>query len=848
MWKITLRDVRSNFKRFLMSIFAVAIAVAFLTGTLSFRDLLASTFSNLTNAVVAEGLTVNGPKSGGESAAQTFALSGDIDPAVTAEIEALDGVTAVTPQRAAMVQTFTADGVSTNLYNVPSVVYVVDLTDENNSQQKLIQGTAPELGEVVVEEATATRAGLQIGDTLIMYTDRPIEKRISGIMQFGSSVAGISIISIPEQEYTQLFGAAYQSVFVQLAADEDKSALRDQVQQIVPETYTVQTDEEIRADTEAGVDLILTMINTFLLIFVVLALGISTFIITNTFQISIRQRQKQFALLRTIGAASRQIFGALAVQAILIGIVGALLGLVFGQGLVILIRKALDAFGMPISGSVIVQPATALVALIVGIAVTLFATIIPAWRGAKTAPIEAMRDSSGQHEKSLKLRGICFSLVNIAAYAMIFSGAWKQHGIIFGVGAALAVIGLIGLMPVLIRPVVALLGWPMRKISRAMGVIASRSLTALPRKTATTATALAIGIMLVTAGSTVAASVQAEVKDKIDADVSADLIVLANGPVTDISHAAQLVEKVAGVESVDTSLRYGTAQGIAIDGKRIEPMIRFVGTSSAAALQKTGLQIIAGDAQQALERSEAIYYQSNAANSDVQVGSELTLIGSAAPVQVKVGAIAEAGNLRLTMMDLVLPEKLREELAPIQENSPLMVIDVASSAKISEVKAQIQSALKDQYIWQTMDRADLQEVASGSITTVLAILYALLALSVVIAALGVVNTLTLSVMDRKTEIGLLRAVGMQRSGVRKMILHESVLTTLLGALTGIVIGIVLGLALMRYLAENGSAYYVVPWASLGITVIAALIFGALASVLPARKAARTDVLAVIAAE
>lgn len=848
MWKITLRDVRSNFRRFLMSIFAVAIAVAFLTGTLSFRDLLAATFSNLTNAVIEEGLTVSGPKSGSGDSAQTFAFSGDIDPGVTEAISNLDGVASVTPQRAAMVQTFTTDGASTNLYNVPSVVYVVDLADDGNSQQKLIQGAPPQADEVVVEEATATRAGLKVGDTLVIYADQPIEKRISGIMQFGSSVAGISIISIPETEYTQLFGTAYQSVFVRLDSGVAKKTMQAQVQQIVPETYTVQTDDEIRADTEAGIDLMLTMINTFLLTFVVLALGISTFIITNTFQISIRQRQKQFALLRTIGAASRQIFAALAVQAIFIGIIGALLGLVFGQGLVILIRAALALFGMAIGGSAIVQVDTAVISVCVGIIVTLIATIIPSWRGAKTAPIEAMRDSSGQHEKSLTVRGICFALVNLVAYVLVFFGVREGRGLIFGIGAALAVIGLIGIMPVLVRPVVALIGLPLRKISRATGVIACRSLISLPRKTATTATALAIGIMLVTAGSTVAASVQAEVKDKIDADLSADLVVLASGPVTDPSYSARLVENIAGVESVDTSLRYGTAQVMALDGKQIEPTIRFPGTASVEALKRTGLKIVAGDAQEALDRGEAIYYQTNPDKSSVKLGSELTLMGSKAPLQVKVGAIAEADNLRLSMMDLVLPANLLDELAPIQENSPLMVIDVAAAAKISEVKTQIQAELKDQYIWQTMDRADLQEVASGSITTILAILYALLALSVVIAALGVVNTLTLSVMDRKTEIGLLRAVGMQRSGVRKMVLHESVLITLLGALSGILIGIVLGLALMRYLAQDGTAYYTIPWTSLLVTVIAALIFGTLASVLPARKAARTDVLAAIAAE
>lgn len=845
MWKITLRDIRSNFKRFLMSIFAVAIGVSFLTGTLSFRDHLSATFSNLNAALVNEGLTVYGAKADTENQSASGDVRGDIDPAVISKISALSEVEMVIPQRTSSVQTFDTKGASTNTYGAPSIVSAVVAEEDS---KKIIKGELPKLGEVALEESTATRNGLAVGDELIFYLGEPIKKKISGIIKMGAAMAGASLTAIPEADYVKLFGANFQYATIKLVDNTNKEIVKKRIENIVPNSYSVKTDDEVKADLEKEFSTILTAVNTFLLTFVAIALGVSTFIIANTFLISIRQRQRQFALLRAMGSSQRQVFSVLIGQAVVIGSIGSIVGLLFGQGLFILIHTLLARFGMEMTGSLVISPQTALISFFVGLGVTILATLLPSRRAAHIAPIEAMRDSGGQHEKSVKIRGIIFTILILLALGMLFFGATKNIGWSLGFGAFLGVVSLVGIMPVLVKPVVAVLGWPIRKISRVTGVIACRSLSSLPRKTGITAVALAIGIMLVTAGSTVVASMQAQIEEQIDTNITADMLVISNGPVKDSTPSAKLIKKVSGVKSVDNSLSSGVSQLVAIDEKPIEPKIKFAGTLSVDALRKLGVKIVAGDAQKALAADEVIYCMdgSSADSASVKVGTQLTLGASAKPLKVKVGAIAKTGNVRLANVDLILPKNLAEKLQPMNKNASLLVVDIEKTAKIGEVKAAVQDKLKDQYIWQVLNRQDLKELVSGQFNTLLITLYALLALSVIIAVLGVVNTLSLSVIDRKKEIGLLRAVGMQRNGVREMLFWESILSTLLGAITGIAAGVVIGLAFFRYLVGTGTPTYELPWANFAWILLGALIVGAFASILPARKAGKTEVLAAIA--
>ncbi|XCB29660.1 ABC transporter permease [Arcanobacterium hippocoleae] len=299
MWKMALRDIRTNFKRFLMTIFAVAIGVAFLTGTLAFRDLLSATFSNLTTAVVdAEGIQVSGPANNAAADAGMYAGSGNIDPAAAAKIAALDGVKSVQPQRMELVQTFTESGAATNLFGAPAMVFGTDFELE---KAKIVSGNIAESGEILIEESTAARNGLKAGDNIIVYADKPLKKRISGIVKFGSAMAGASVVFIPEKDFIELFGAEYQSAFVNLEDGFEKASIKAKIARIVPDSYQVQTDTEVIAETQEQIEQILTIINTFLLTFVVLALGISTFIITNTFTILIRQRQRRLRCCVQLG-------------------------------------------------------------------------------------------------------------------------------------------------------------------------------------------------------------------------------------------------------------------------------------------------------------------------------------------------------------------------------------------------------------------------------------------------------------------------------------------------------------------------------------------------------------------
>ncbi|MFY9263233.1 MAG: FtsX-like permease family protein [Arcanobacterium sp.] len=823
-----------------MTAIAVTIGVAFLSGTLSLRDLLSATFSNLTSATLTDDVYVLGP----EIAMDPYPSFGALDPATIATVQSVDGVKTAYASYQVSAYVYDENGKQANIAQAPAFGFNYVASADAD---RIIDGREPLSGEILIEESTSVRSGIEVGDHVHVVINEAIAMDVVGIVEFGSSMAGASIILLNEDDLIEFAGPEFSQITVIADDGVDPDTLKERLIEVLPSEYGVSTAEESRAESDEAIAEILNIVNTFLLVFVVIALAISTFIITNTFTISVRQRQRQFALLRAVGASPRQVFQAVLVQAIVIGLIGSLLGVVVGQGLLFLIKSGLESNGMPLDGSVVMRPQTALISIVTGTFVTFLATIMPSRRAALTPAIEAMREGSGQKEKPLLLRSILATVLLIGGTLAMVAGAINGQSWTFGLGVAAMFIGVIGIMPALLFPVVAVLGWVARKLAPATGVLASRSLIASPRKTATTAVALAIGVALVSAGSSVAASLKETMYADLDMNYKADLLLIAWAPVQNTEKIAAEIASVDGVELADASFSSGYATIAAVNGVPVESQFYPTGGASVPAADGVGLVFSEGSVH-ALEQGEALIYDFIADEISAQVGDEITIASLTGSVTLPVGGIVETGNLTFGNALIMIPPDFVDTLAPEEFYQNSIVVYLKDDAPIQQVKEEITALVKDEFVWQVADRNDIKTIVSGQVSGMLNSLYALLALSVVIAVLGVVNTLTLSVVDRTREIGLLRAVGLSRSRVRRMIAQESLMITMLGTVVGVVFGVALGLGLTRYMAEDAETTYVIPWDTIGVVIIVALIVGVLAAVLPARKAAKLDVLAAIAEE
>ncbi len=841
MWHVTLRGIRANLGRFFLTALSVMLGIAFLSGTLAFRDVLGQTFTNLSAGTSTTDLTVRGAPITTDSPFQ--GSNSPISETVAEDVTAVDGVEQAFPIYVGNGVLIGTDGQPANIAQAPALAFGwVEETDAGF----LMEGTGPQLPtDVVLEAGTAETAGLGVGDTAILLVNaEPVTVDVVGIVSFGSSVAGASITILEPEFARESFsaGGLVSEIGILIEDGADPAAVAETIEETVQGDLEVLTAAEVQAETEEAVSTILDTINTFLLVFVALALGIGIFIITNTFRISVRQRQKEFALLRAIGAAPRQIFTVVFVQAIIIGLVGSAIGVLTGQGLVLAIRAALEAWGMSLDAELIMTPRIIATSMIIGVLVTVIAALLPARAAALTPPIEAMRETSGATEKPLRRRtvaGLVTLVIGLAAFIAGSLRALDAAGTALGLGAFLIIASLIVIFPALVGPAVRTLGWPMRRWSPVQGKVASESAAASPRKTASTAAALMIGVALVATGATLASSVKASLNDIIDSSVTADLVVMTNTPVSDASAGVELMKSVDGVENVDDSVRVGRAL---IPSDTPEAVI--ITSLSVAAVQDLGLEFVSGDIG-AFEDGRIAIHESYAAEEGLGVGDEVSLLGADGPATLEVGAVVASEFV--TSSVYVSPETF-SSLQVDNSFIAVIIIDVADGADLDVVKERVISAVDDLYVFQVLDRDDVKGVVGQSIDLVLTMLYALLGLSIVIAALGIVNTLSLSVSDRTREIGLLRAIGLSKGGVRISILIESIIISILGAIIGILVGVPLAIGLNEYLADDSVAINVIPWPALGIMLILAVVVGALASVLPARRAARLNVLDAIATD
>lgn len=843
MLKATWRSLKAHKARMLLSGLAVVLGVAFVVGTFIFTDTLKGTFDQLfsteaPDVVVSQQLGGLGDQGTGsvvsvvpQDVVDTIGELGEVD-RVTGDVQVLG------------VALLDGEGQPVGGSGPPQIggSWPEYPDDPKLSSFTLVEGRAPTApGEMVVDEQTAEKGGFGVGDTVTVVTQGPrIQAPLVGIARFGTSGGlGGATLALFERQYAQqtfIGSDGWTQVSATGTYGVPPERLRDQIVAAIGSGYLVATGEEVQNQQAQQFTDALGFVNTFLLVFAFIALFVGIFIILNTFSMLVARRTRELALLRAIGASKAQITWSVVGEAFILGIVGGVVGVGVGIGVAVGLRGLLAFLGIDLpAGELVIAPRTVIFGLVVGTVVTLVGAWFPSRRASRVPPVAAMRDDVALPTRSLRLRGWLGAVLTVVGAGLL---GWAvtdtelaARNTVAALGAGGILVGVIVLAPVFSRALVGVVGAPVTRLG-AVGRLAVRNAQRDRRRTAATATAILIGLTLVTTIGVIGSSTTKSIDGIIDDVLRADLIVAPESFVPFSPEVGDAVQAIPGVASI-TRVRQAPAL---IDGTQalvtgVDPAT--IGQAidigvDPSALDDGGLAVDQATAQGAgLEIGDSVAADWGVSRRDLTLQGVYEGAGAFTGYVVSLNTMADAG-------------------LPQIDTAVYVTLDPA--ADLAAVKAALDQVEKDFPTVTIQDQTELKESITGQIQQLLNLVYALLALSVVIAIVGVINTLALSVVERTREIGMLRAVGALRAQVRSMIRWESLVISFFGAFTGIALGLALGTALQRLLAEEGITALGIPWPLIATVLVATGIVGVLAAVWPARRAARLDVLDAIRTE
>ncbi|MET8777422.1 FtsX-like permease family protein [Nocardia sp. NPDC050713] len=842
MRKVALRNLAAHKVRLALTLLSVVLGTAFIAGSFVFTDTLQRTFDGLF-ASQAKGVDVRvSPKE-----QQSFGVPlGVVD-----MVSGMDGVRAVAPSVNGPLVLLDPEGkkpVQTGGAPSWGESYVPP-EHAVAEPPTFVAGTPPtKAGEVAINSGGAEVAGLKVGDrTKLLIPSQSTQQRpvldvtVSGIYELPSDTGGFIGLYFDDAQARQLFTDGTHVAWIDIAASGSGDELRDRIAAALPD-FKVQNGEQVRADMKAQVSQALNFINYFLLAFGAIALIVGTFIIYNTFAMIVAQRLRELALLRAVGASSGQVGGSVVAEALVIGAIGSVIGLAAGVGLAFGLSAVLNAFdlGLP-TGSMAVLPRTVVVALVVGLVVTVISAYAPARRAAKIPPVEAMREEFASAGESLRIRTAVGAVLAVVGVVLVLLGSRSTGGsaaATVGAGALALILAVLLASPALSRPVVGGLGVLIRPFG-PIGRMARNNAARNPRRTAATAFALTLGLMLVSLISMLGTSAKASVAVLVDKGVKSEyvlagpqqsqLIGLPLGVPDAVRAGVPEAAEVIGFRGVAVKVGDDRLAGVAPDGP-IDSALNYEILQGTGTLGERGI-LVSDD---------------EAAQHDWRAGQqiELTTLDRNQKVPVTIAGVYKKTPL---LGDLVVPPAIFEAVTPTAfRNNFYVLVNAKPGADVAAMRADLAKATDQFAVVQVQDREQFKGAQGRQINTLLAILYGLLALAVVIAILGIINTLALSVVERRREIGMLRAVGTMRSQIRRTIYLESMLIAVFGALVGVVLGIGLGIGFLRTLRDFGIDQIDIPWTQLVLVLISSAVVGVLAALWPGIRAARTPPLAAIA--
>lgn len=847
MIRIAWRNLRAHLRRFQMSLLAVVLGVAFLSGIFALRATLADSYDSLIASTNTYQYYLVGKMQGEKVAGQT-PVRDSLALTNVKEAEKVAGVTYADPYLVDVCML--ADQDNKRLGQAGQVSILQVLYPGHSTQPRLIKGQAPR-GEqqIALEESAAKRLGITTGKKLKIYVSSEGKTAtVSGIYRFPNPVAFTNYVFVDADGFVPLTQKPppLATTAIGITAEKGVSSqkLRALLNNEFSDTAEVMSQAEYNDEINTAANSSLDFVNVFLLVFAAIALFVGTFIITNTFQMMVRAEQSQFAMLRAIGASGGQVFSIVTLQGLLVGILGSAIGVGAGYLLTRLVSWGLAKAGfeaLQISWSWSIT----LLALTVGILVTVIGSLWPARAAALTPPVEAMRQNT-QTQKPVWPRAIIGTLVlalagGLLAWASSDSG---KNGLWLGIGATLFLLAMLILVTPLSAAIIRVLAgliWWLRPHAR----LAMRTLTANLRQTANTAAALMIGVALVAVGATLAASTKASTQSVIDQKINTDLVVSTEPTVVSLSPS--LLDKaalVSGVKQVDLMTGIGLFR-ITVPGKKPEQtMMQVTYPQFDRYIKVTPISGATADYfSQSPATPRAIVSRAWAKSRGLAPGDKIEISGIHGQEIVTIAATIDT---ELIFLDVMVPRSLATKLGPeAADITTSASIELEDGADLNKVQREVQKVVSNNPFMVVQTHQEAADRVAATVDQVLSVLYALLALSLIIAALGIMNTLSLSVQQRFRELGLIRTVGLSSLGLSLMITVESVLITLAGTLLGIGGGTALATFVCRYLSDRGISIIEVPWASLGLICLLAVLVGTLAALMPARRARRMPILEAV---
>jgi putative ABC transport system permease protein len=822
MFRTALKSVAAHRLRFLLTAAAIVVGVAFVSGSFVFTDTINARFQNLFSDVYA-GVDVTVRPVDGTT----------IDAALLDRISALEDIEQAAGFVEGFAQIVDESGQPIGGQGPPTLGFSwIDTEALNPLRIADGNGRAPVApGEAAIDVATAETNGWSLGDLVEIQTEGGVEEfELVGLVNFGTedNLAGATLAVFELSEAQRLFGLEGELTSIDAVGSIDAEQLAKVVGAELPEGLEAVTGEQQTSEQLAGVTEGLSFLNTALLAFAAVSVLVGGFIIQNTFRIIVGQRTRELALLRAIGATSRQVTRLVTIEALVVSVVASAIGVAAGIGLAMGIKAGMARFGLEVpDGPITLLPRTIAVGMGVGVVVTLVSALLPARRAAKVPPVAAMRAEAIETSTpgSLRRRGMAGGialLVGSTAIGASLFGDLPSPALWVGAGALVVFLAVSVLAPLFARPAAAILGGPFRGVT---GKLARENTTRNPRRSAATASALMIGVALVAFVSVFAASVKASVIETLDEAFPADLALQSSNFAVGISDAAlaavSATEEVAVLSPVTFWQDWGGVDpdtiGAVFDG----------GDGWDPALLADGAIMLAGTA---IERGLA-------------VGDVVTIEGGSGPVEVPLTGTFTNANLG-TM--LVATQTLENAVGPL--DASLAFVSLTDGLSVDDGQAILETALVR---FPTVDVSTSSEViadAAGQVDQLVGLFTGLLGLAILIAVMGIANTLMLSIVERTREIGLLRAVGMGRGQVGRMIRSEAVIIAVFGATLGVIVGSTLGTTVVISLADEGLGAIDIPFGQLAIWLAAAGVAGVIAAVWPARKAGRLDVLGAISYE
>lgn len=844
MLRATFKSLLARKARLLMSAMAIILGVGFVAGSLIFTDTLGRTFDGIMDGTVGDVVVQNA------QAAESFGAPGVTVPAKDLDqYRDLDGVERVDGSVDAFgVFVVGKSGNVVGGQGAPALAF--NETDAPNQlgepPVRYTSGRAPtKEGEVAIDEQTLARAGYTVGDEIALVTagDYPqIKARVVGTFIFGEGgMAGASVSifdTTTAQKYFLKGKDAFNTVWVTTKDGVDKQQVADEVGALVPKGFEAKTGKAIADEAQTQIQEALGFITTFLLVFAGVALFVGSFLIVNTFSILVAQRSRELALLRAIGASRRQVSRSVLLEAFVVGVIGGTAGLAVGVLLAMGIKALFATIGLDLSTSELVfNPRTVIAAYLVGVIVTMVAAWLPARRAGSVSPVEAMRAGDASEPAAHPIRDVLKVLLLIAGVIAFVVGLFfVDTRQLWWIGAGIVgmLLGTAFLAPFAGRPVIRGLGWVYRRLYGTVGRMAEQNAIRNPGRTAATASALMIGMTLVALMGVVSASTKASVDRQIETSFRADYMLSNAVGQPFSSKIGQDAAKVEGVREV-SPVRFTPTR---VAGERV--YLQAVDPKSFADVEK--IEATSGTADLT---KDTILLGSDTSDGK-KVGDKVTIAAGGVERDFTIAGFYDEITALQNKSYLVSLDGMERLGAPSADNWVFIFIE--PGADKAAVQDRLEALIKGQPLVTLKDQRGYADEQRASINQLLYLIYALLGLAIVIAVLGIINTLGLSVMERTREIGLLRAVGLARTQLRRMIRLEAICIALLGAVLGIGLGVISGVAIQRALVEDGITELVIPWASLVGFLVASAVVGVLAALWPAYRAGRLNILDAISSE